>query len=407
MTTAALPSNETQRLEALHSYGILDTAPELEYDDFTLLAAQICGTPIALISLIDQDRQWFKSRVGVDETETTRDIAFCAHAILEPSHVFVVPDAAEDGRFQNNPFVKGDLHVRFYAGAPLVTSDNFALGTLCVIDQKVRELNEDQLMALQALARQIAAQLELRRTRRKLSDQNQELTQLNAQKNQFIGMAAHDLRNPLQVIEGYSKLLLNGVAGEINPMQSKALDAVTKNCNFMLHLINDLLEISSLESGEVQLSLHSVDIGKLVEKNVSLNRLLAEAKKIRLDFEASGEMPVVQADEFRIEQVCNNLISNAIKFSHSGTTVHVRLERLDGAVRLSVQDEGQGIPAQELEKLFQPFATSSVKGTAGEASTGLGLYIVKRIVEAHGGSVTVDSTPGVGSTFSLTLPATL
>lgn len=168
---ADLPANEAERLAALQRYGILDSGAEQAYDDLTRLAAHIAGTPIALISLIDRDRQWFKSRIGIDGRETPRDIAFCAHAILQPDKTLVVPDATRDPRFSDNPAVTDTLKVRFYAGAPLVTPDHHALGTLCVVDQKPRELEPEQLAALEVLSRQVVAQFELRRAARELHEQ--------------------------------------------------------------------------------------------------------------------------------------------------------------------------------------------------------------------------------------------
>ncbi|HLL85474.1 MAG TPA: GAF domain-containing protein, partial [Longimicrobium sp.] len=159
---APLPAHEAERLAALHEYQILDTSPEQAYDDVTLLASQLCGTPIALLTLIDEDRQWFKSRVGLEVPETSREVAFCAHSILH-EEVTVVPDATLDERFADNPFVTGEPRIRFYAGAPLITPDGHELGTLCVLDHRPRLISEEQRTALRTLSRQVMVQLELRR----------------------------------------------------------------------------------------------------------------------------------------------------------------------------------------------------------------------------------------------------
>ena len=173
-----LPANEAERLRALKRYNIMDTLPEQVYDDLTQLAAHICDVPIALISLIDEDRQWFKSTVGLDARETPRDLAFCAHALLQPGQSLVVEDAREDPRFADNSLVTGELGIRFYAGAPVVTPDHFALGTLCVIDRQPRRLSPGQLSALQALSRQLASQLDLRLQKAQLEEANRRLSAL-------------------------------------------------------------------------------------------------------------------------------------------------------------------------------------------------------------------------------------
>lgn len=157
-----MSTSERERLAALGRYRILDTEPERRFDDLVLLASQICGTPMALITLVDDTRQWFKSRLGIGVSETPRSISFCSRAIEQPD-LFVIPDTLEDRRFCDNPLVRGEPHVRFYAGAPLITPEGHALGTLCVADRVPRELTSDQVEALLALKRQVETQLELRR----------------------------------------------------------------------------------------------------------------------------------------------------------------------------------------------------------------------------------------------------
>ena len=162
MNLPPLPENEEDRLQALIQYQVLDTQEEAAFDNLTALAAKICHTPIALISLVDKNRQWFKSKFGLEATETPRELAFCAHAICQTQDVFIVPNAEEDERFADNPLVISEPNVIFYAGAPLVTPDGFAIGTLCAIDNQPRELSPKQIRTLQALSRQVISQLELR-----------------------------------------------------------------------------------------------------------------------------------------------------------------------------------------------------------------------------------------------------
>jgi len=167
MMTPPIPSNEPKRLKVLWQYEVLDTVPEEVFDDLTELAARICEAPIAMISLVDENRQWFKSKIGITLGETSRDISFCAYAITQPG-LFIVPDAAQDRRFANHPFVISEPNIRFYAGAPLITPDGHALGTLCVLDKVPRELTHDQRQALRILAHHVVSQLELRRHSRQL-----------------------------------------------------------------------------------------------------------------------------------------------------------------------------------------------------------------------------------------------
>ena len=202
----AKPANEQQRLATLRGYEILDTEPEAGFDDLTLLASYVCQTPVALISLVDADRQWFKSKVGVSLTETSRDIAFCASAILQPD-VFIVPDTRQDERFAQNPLVVSEPKVRFYAGATLMTDGN-ALGTLCVVDRVPRELSTEQLEALRALSRQVLAQLELRRNLMRLGHSLAARDRAEAEKERTLRELKAALAN-VRTLEGLLPICLS------------------------------------------------------------------------------------------------------------------------------------------------------------------------------------------------------
>lgn len=230
---------------------------------------------------------------------------------------------------------------------------------------------------------------------------NQRLTELNNQKNTLLGMAAHDLRNPLSVVLGYSKFLLMRPDGQ-SERANKYLDNIQSSAKFMLGLVEDLLDVTTLESGKLTLKLAPADLAALTEKCVEMVRPMAEVKEIGIEVSLT---PVeLEVDAGKLDQVITNLLTNAVKYSHRGSAVTVTLALEDSSVRLAVADQGQGIPEAELSRLFQPFGRTSVQSTGGELSTGLGLAIARRIVEGHGGQIGVTSEVGKGSTFFFTLP---
>ena len=257
---AAYPGNEAARIKKLLSYRVLDTEAESAYDDLTAIAAQICDTPVSVVSLVDVSRQWFKSTVGLDATETPRDLAFCAHAILEP-HVLVVPDARADERFANNPLVTGPPYIRFYAGAPLITPEGYALGTLCVIDSEPKALSIAQVQTLEALARQVVTQLEIRLTLKQIQQEVvekervqaalrqanvslEERTEAVRRKNQALEKALHELQHAQANLVHSEKIaalgqLLAGVAHEIN----NPLGFVSGSIDHTQRYVTDLIEL--------------------------------------------------------------------------------------------------------------------------------------------------------------------
>lgn len=244
----------------------------------------------------------------------------------------------------------------------------------------------------------------LRESQSQLLDRNAALEQLNEQKNRLLGMAAHDLRNPLGVILTYSDFLESEAFDVLDDDQRDFVSTIKSTSEFMLHLINDLLDVSAIESGQLQLACAPTDLVELVRHNVARNRVLAHQKHIELDFKEPGPLPELTLDRGKIEQVLNNLIGNAVKYSHPHTCVKVVLTSDLHQATISVTDEGQGIPEADLSNLFKPFGRTSVQATAGEQSTGLGLAIVRNIIKGHGGNISVQSQVGKGSTFVFNLP---
>jgi signal transduction histidine kinase len=244
----------------------------------------------------------------------------------------------------------------------------------------------------------------LRESEGKKSKMIDELDQLNRQKNEYIGIVAHDLRNPICAIELMASFLLENNRSKLDADQREFATRIEKLSHFMEMLIEDILDYSKIEAGRIELQKVRTDYNSLVLDNLRINSLIAEQKGINITSDLEPGLSNIELDQKKIEQVLHNLLSNAVKYSgrDSGITVTTRKDK--GGVMTVVRDQGQGIPEEELHRLFQPFQRTSVRSTSGEASTGLGLAIVKRIVEAHGGSIGVRSRVGEGSEFYFYLP---
>lgn len=227
---------------------------------------------------------------------------------------------------------------------------------------------------------------------------------LNNQENEFLGMAAHDLRNPITIIQNSSSVILKYLNENLTDKQREFLRRINDSSKFMVNLINDLLDISKIESGRLELEITKNDYVDFLKNNIDLNKYFANEKGISINLILENTIPLVDFDKNKFEQVLNNLISNAIKYSYPDTTIHIEVARQGNFVVTKVIDQGQGIPEDEMPYIFKAFQRASVKPTAGEKSTGLGLAITKRIVEGHQGEIGVESQVGKGSTFYFKLP---
>ncbi len=437
MQTPPLPHNEVERLQALERYRILDTEAETAFDDLTRLAAYICGTPIALVSLVDEHRQWFKSKVGLDANETPRDLAFCAHAICQPDQPLVVPNALEDERFATNPLVTADPDIRFYAGTPLVTPDGHAIGTLCAIDRVPRDLNPEQLDALRALGRQVISQLELRQQLQTLQQTQAQLVHSEKMSalGQLVGGLAHEINNPvtfingnLNYLDGYTQDLLALIkayqAHYPNPPEALKTLAEDSDLQFLQTDLQKLLQSTRNGSDRIQEIVRSLrNFSRLDEaglKTVDIHAGL-DSTLVILDHRLKavddhkhpisvtkhyGELPLLTGYPGQLNQVFMNLLSNAVDALEShpsaSKTITISTEIVNEEwVAIRIADDGIGIPPEIHQRIFDPFFTTKSIGQGN----GLGLFVSHQIIaKQHGGQLSCHSEVGKGTEFVIELP---
>ena len=309
MKPANIPPNEAKRLENLKSYHILDTLPEEEYDAITKIASVICNTPIALISIIDESRQWFKSKHGLNATETPREFSFCAHSILQPDELFIINDARKDKRFFDSSLITSDLNVVFYAGAPLNSSEGYSLGTLCVIDNEPKKLNNTQKESLSLLAKQVVTLLELRKKNRELAESNKQNLKLNEQLNDFAYRLTHDLKSPINGVnflldvlkEDHFELFKNTKAEEY-------VSLISNRILYMDNLVTKILKDSKVASENIIYEKFNVkDLVDSIRINIDFeNKLLINSEPLDIE---------VYSSKIGLLQIFQNLISNSRKFS--------------------------------------------------------------------------------------------
>ncbi|NJL12534.1 MAG: GAF domain-containing sensor histidine kinase [Microscillaceae bacterium] len=406
MISPTLNPDEDQRLEALRQYQILDTAPEADFDDIVQLASFICGTPISLISLIDESRQWFKARKGLAFNESSRAIAFCAHTILE-DEIMVVEDTHQDARFFDNPFVTEAPNIRFYAGVPLFSPSGHKIGSLCVINDQPQNLKPEQTFALKTLARQVIHLLELRRQVQQsrkllaqLQQQNQELQRAQDFQRKLQSILGHDLRSPIGAARYFFDFLQDGsLSQEEIPLWAEAVGKSLALSEQLLHNFIQVSKASFYKNGLQKNEIPLYDLAKALLEDMQLSFVI---KKNESAIEIDTRL-VLHSDAELLKVVLRNLLQNANKYTEKGKII--LRARLEGAcLCLEVEDNGIGLEPEQLKNLFAAQNIRSQPGTLGEEGSGLGLLICREFAQTLGGRMEAQGTPGQGSIFSLILP---
>ena len=391
-------TNEEERLAALRSYNILDSAEEKDFDELTELASAICQTPIALISLVDAERQWFKSRTGLPATETPIEQSFCAHAIIAYNDVMIVDDAREDERFSDNPLVTGGPKIVFYAGVPLINEDGFALGTLCVIDRDRKHLTDVQTNALKILAKQVVDKLELRRKMFDLQTTNQQLREANMFIQKFASTAAHDIKNPLSSIHLTSQALKIRLQKLNDEGCLRLIDLNLTSTNRLIGLLDEMLDYSK-DPSLLLTKKTDIDLRRSLKKLITMINV---PENIEIVLPPEGKQVIIS--EVSFEQIFINLLSNAIRYNDkTNGLIEIRFNEDNDYYYFEIEDNGIGISPEYHEKIFSNSFTLKITDRYNKKGTGIGLSTVKDLVNALKGNIYVKSLPGIGTTFFITI----
>ncbi|WP_432410325.1 sensor histidine kinase [Rasiella sp. SM2506] len=390
------PSNEKERLEEVKSYSLLDTLPEQEYDDITELIAGVCDTPIALVTLLDTDRNFLKSHHGVPFNESPRDISFCGHAILEPEDIFIVEDARLDIRFADNPVVK-EHNAIFYAGAPLRTQQGYPLGTLCIFDTKPRKLTEKQKLIIVAMAKQVIKLFELHRSNILLKNNKLLLEQRNQDLKNFAGLVSHDLKSPLGNITSLAKLLREEYNSKFDQQGIQYLDYIEESSLTLNKYIDGMLGYYK-----------SDDLLSERKKEIPLQSIYEEIEDIlfvdNAEFRHPKDTISIKVNQPALLQIFINLVGNALKYNHNKVPfITSTFAETDTHYQFTVQDNGIGIDTEKQEIIFQLFKTIGKKDKYGEKGSGIGLATVLNLVTKLGGTISLDSELEKGTTFTFTI----
>ncbi|WP_396140725.1 ATP-binding protein [Flavobacterium sp.] len=395
------PSNhkkESKRIESLKSYLVLDTESEEEIDNLTQLASEICETPISLVSLIDENRQWFKSKIGLEVNETSRDVAFCAHAINEKDDLFIIEDARKDKRFFDNPLVTSHPYVIFYAGVVLKSDEDLPLGTLCVIDNSPRKLSDKQIRSLKTISKQIMNLLNYKKSMHKQEELRIQLVQKNRELERFASIAAHDLKSPLANIMSAANLFSEIYASQIDTQGNLLIDSIEKSGQRLKLLVDGLLEFTKIDD----LSLITKSKVDLIKLTKDLTKLIGNKDNIKISL--NTKLKTIKTYPILLDQILINLFSNSLKYSNKKIAeIELNVSENSSHYLFIVKDNGPGISKKNQTTIFNLFQIASAEDQFGNKGNGIGLATVKKIIEKLGGKIRVESEEGQGAEFHFSI----
>ncbi|MEO5942438.1 MAG: GAF domain-containing sensor histidine kinase [Ferruginibacter sp.] len=390
-------THEAKRLTELRKYNILDSLTEKDYEDVTFMASVICDVPIALISFVDDDRQWFKSHHGLNTSETLREYSFCSHALVDPDKMLIVEDSRMDERFQHNPLVTGDPGIVFYAGVPLINKEGFGLGTVCIIDTKTRSLTDTQVSALKILSNQVMHLLELRKINYELELMKLQLETRNKDLEQFAMVLSHDIKSPLTSVLLTNSLIKKQFGKTLGEEFTNMVDMSNNSANKIKTLVDGIL--SYYQDNKNVSSPQNIDMDEFFG---SLNNTIASPKKYNITY--TNDIKTVYYSRVQLEQVFYNLINNSIRYNDKDIVeINIALTEDNNFYIFSFKDNGIGIAKDNYDKIFELFTTLSLLDELGLKGSGIGLSTIKKLIENGDGKIAVSSVLGEGTTFNFTL----
>lgn len=399
---AELPITENRRVQVIERE-MVNSDEEACFDDLVKLASKLCHAPISVITLVYQDKSWFKASVGLSQAVIQGSSTICREAVLRPD-ILITEDAMQDERFNYQPMMVGDMEIRFYASAPLKSSLGQHLGVLCVMDSMPHVMDAEQVEVLRILAHQVVTQIELRQCQREMQLHNDKLKEINASKDKMFSIIAHDLRAPFHGILGFSEVLET----EIETLDEKGIRDIAgylrSTAQATFRLLENLLQWAMTEGDMMVYRPKEMRINDVFHSVCDILGAVAQKKNITVHCEAPQNIKVL-ADINMMNSLLQNLMSNALKFTANGGHVYLSAYEVDQQVYISVRDTGVGMTEKQIEKFLSRKPAKSSKGTEGEQGAGLGLILCRQFAEKNNGVISLASELRQGTTFTLMMPA--